>query len=29
MQLPPYEELVLVSGTPPIRAQKARYFKDP
>ena len=29
MQLPPREELVLVSGAPPIRAQKARYFKDP
>ncbi|MGP1397624.1 MAG: conjugal transfer protein TraG, partial [Inquilinaceae bacterium] len=29
MQLPPHEELVLVSGAAPIRAQKARYFKDP
>ncbi len=29
MQLPPHEELVLVSGAPPIRAQKGRYFKDP
>ena len=29
MQLPPHEQLVLVSGAPPIRAQKARYFKDP
>jgi type IV secretion system protein VirD4 len=29
MQLPPHEELVLVSGALPIRAQKARYFKDP
>ena len=29
MQLPPHEELVLVSGAPPIRAQKARYFRDP
>jgi type IV secretion system protein VirD4 len=28
MQLPPSDELVLVSGTPPIRARKARYFKD-
>ncbi|NGX94736.1 MAG: conjugal transfer protein TraG [Bradyrhizobiaceae bacterium] len=28
MQLPPADELVLVSGTPPIRAQKARYFED-
>src|SRR3954468_13194895 len=29
MQLPPDDELVLVSGYPPIRAQKARYFEDP
>jgi type IV secretion system protein VirD4 len=29
MQLPPADELVLVSGTPPIRARKARYFEDP
>jgi type IV secretion system protein VirD4 len=29
MQLPPTDELVLVSGTPPIRAKKARYFEDP
>lgn len=28
MQLPPTEELVLVSGTPPIRARKARYYED-
>lgn len=28
MQLPPADELVLVSGTPPIRARKARYFED-
>jgi type IV secretion system protein VirD4 len=28
MQLPPSDELVLVSGTPPIRARKARYFED-
>jgi type IV secretion system protein VirD4 len=28
MQLPPTEELVLVSGTPPIRALKARYYED-
>jgi type IV secretion system protein VirD4 len=28
MQLPPSDELVLVSGTPPIRAKKARYFQD-
>jgi type IV secretion system protein VirD4 len=29
MQLPPDDELVLVSGLPPIRAKKARYFEDP
>jgi len=28
MQLPPDDELVLVSGSPPIRAKKARYFQD-
>ena len=28
MQLPPSDELVLVSGLPPIRAKKARYFED-
>ncbi|MGH6617125.1 conjugal transfer protein TraG [Sphingomonas sp.] len=28
MQLPPTDELVLVSGTPPIRARKLRYFED-
>ncbi len=28
MQLPPEEEIVLVSGTPPIRARKVRYFLD-
>jgi type IV secretion system protein VirD4 len=28
MQLPPTDEIVMVAGTPPIRAQKARYFKD-
>jgi type IV secretion system protein VirD4 len=28
MQLPPADELVLVSGISPIRAQKARYFED-
>ncbi len=28
MQLPPEDELVLVSGTPPIRAKKLRYYKD-
>src|SRR3546814_1673981 len=26
MQLPPADELVMVGGTPPIRAQKARSF---
>jgi len=29
MQLPPDDELVLVSGVPPIRAKKVRYFRDP
>jgi type IV secretion system protein VirD4 len=29
MQLPPDDELVLVSGVSPIRAKKARYFEDP
>jgi type IV secretion system protein VirD4 len=29
MQLPPDDELVLVSGAPPIRAKKVRYFEDP
>jgi type IV secretion system protein VirD4 len=28
MQLPPDEALVLVSGTPPIRARKARFYLD-
>ena len=28
MQLPPTDELVLVSGIAPIRAHKARYFED-
>jgi type IV secretion system protein VirD4 len=28
MQLPPAEELVLVSGSPPIRAHKTRYYED-
>ena len=28
MQLPPADELVLVAGTPPIRAKKLRYFED-
>jgi type IV secretion system protein VirD4 len=29
MQLPAQEELVMVSGAPPVRARKARYYKDP
>jgi type IV secretion system protein VirD4 len=29
MQLPPSDELVLVSGLAPIRAKKLRYFQDP
>jgi type IV secretion system protein VirD4 len=29
MQLPPEDELMLVSGVPPIRAKKAKYFEDP
>lgn len=28
MQLPPADEIVMVAGTPPIRARKARYFED-
>jgi len=28
IQLPPSDELLLVSGTPPIRARKVRYFQD-
>ncbi len=28
MQLPPNEEIVMVSGMPPLRATKARYFED-
>ena len=28
MQLPPSDEIVLVSGLPPIRAKKARYYED-
>src|SRR3569623_1492050 len=28
MQLPPTDELVLVAGTPPIRATKLRYYED-
>jgi type IV secretion system protein VirD4 len=29
MQLPADDEIVMVAGTPPIRAKKARYFEDP
>jgi type IV secretion system protein VirD4 len=29
MQLPPTDEIIMVAGTPPIRAKKARYFEDP
>jgi type IV secretion system protein VirD4 len=28
MQLPPDDELIMVSGCPPIRAKKARYYED-
>ena len=28
MQLPPTEEIVMIAGTAPIRAQKARYYED-
>ncbi|WP_295145754.1 conjugal transfer protein TraG [Dongia sp.] len=28
MQLPPVDEIVMVAGTPPIRAKKARYYED-
>jgi type IV secretion system protein VirD4 len=28
MQLPPTDEIVMVSGVHPIRAKKARYYKD-
>jgi type IV secretion system protein VirD4 len=28
MQLPPEDEIVLISGCPPIRARKARYYED-
>ncbi len=28
MQFPPTDEIVLVSGLPPIRAKKARYYED-
>ncbi|WP_158915833.1 conjugal transfer protein TraG [Caulobacter sp. S45] len=29
MQLPPADEIVMLSGAPPIRAKKVRYFEDP
>jgi type IV secretion system protein VirD4 len=29
MQLPPEDEIVMVSGCPPIRAKKAPYYEDP
>lgn len=29
MQLPPDDEIVMVAGLHPIRAKKARYFRDP
>jgi type IV secretion system protein VirD4 len=29
MQLPPDDEIVMVAGSPPIRAKKARYYIDP
>ncbi|RZN31421.1 conjugal transfer protein TraG [Bradyrhizobium sp. Leo121] len=28
MQLPPLDEIVMVAGTPPIRAKKVRYYED-
>ncbi|MFN8683137.1 conjugal transfer protein TraG [Paracoccus sp. P2] len=28
MQLPPEDEIVMVAGTPPIRAKKMRYYQD-
>jgi type IV secretion system protein VirD4 len=28
MQLPPDEEILMISGHPPVRAQKLRYFED-
>ena len=28
MQLPSTDEIIMVAGTPPIRAKKARYYKD-
>jgi len=29
MQLPASEEIILISGSPPIRAHKVRYYQDP
>jgi len=29
MQLPPTDEIIMVAGIAPIRAQKARYYEDP
>ena len=29
MQLPPDDEIVMVSGRPPVRAKKIRYYEDP
>jgi len=28
MQLPPTDEIIMIAGTPPIRAKKARYYED-
>ena len=28
MQLPPDDEIIMIAGIPPIRAQKVRYYKD-
>jgi len=28
MQLPPDDEIVMVSGHPPVRAKKLRYYED-
>jgi len=29
MQLPADDEIVMIAGTPPVRAKKARYYEDP
>jgi type IV secretion system protein VirD4 len=29
MQLPPDDEIIMVAGSPPVRAKKARYYEDP